>query len=123
MHSGFFMQNKPNSGSSRPRQLEGWQCRKPARRQLLPQPRYVQILTTDSAQLHPIEGPGGSETNHGIHRHTEKRIRISPAFPWSSRGQLPPVGLSFTHISLLTEVLTVIKLAAIFHNTVHLFEL
>ncbi len=32
-------------------------------------------------------------------------------------------GLSFTHISLLTEVLTVINLAAIFHNTVHLFEL
>ena len=31
--------------------------------------------------------------------------------------------LSFTHISLLTEVLTVIKLAAIFHNTVHFFEL
>ena len=31
--------------------------------------------------------------------------------------------LSFTHISLLTEVLTVINLAAIFHNTVHLFEL
>ena len=33
------------------------------------------------------------------------------------------VKLSFTHISLLTEVLTVINLAAIFHNTVHLFEL
>ena len=32
-------------------------------------------------------------------------------------------GLSFTHISLLTEVLTVINLAAIFRNTVHLFEL
>ncbi len=31
--------------------------------------------------------------------------------------------LSFTHISLLTEVLTVINLAVIFHNTVHLFEL
>ena len=31
--------------------------------------------------------------------------------------------LSFTHISLLTEVLTVIHLAVIFHNTVHLFEL
>src|SRR5208337_5053068 len=38
--------------------------------------------------------------------------------------QPPPTsGLSFTHISLLTEVLTVINLAAIFHNTVHLFEL
>ena len=35
----------------------------------------------------------------------------------------PPSDLSFTHISLLTEVLTVINLAAIFHNTVHLFEL
>ena len=35
----------------------------------------------------------------------------------------PPKILSFTHISLLTEVLTVINLAAIFHNTVHLFEL
>jgi len=34
-----------------------------------------------------------------------------------------PIGLSFTHISLLTEVLTVINLAAIFHNTAHLFEL
>ena len=34
-----------------------------------------------------------------------------------------PFELSFTHISLLTEVLTVINLAAIFHNTVHLFEL
>ena len=31
--------------------------------------------------------------------------------------------LSFTHISLLTEVLTVINLAATFNNTVHLFEL
>ena len=31
--------------------------------------------------------------------------------------------LSFTHISLLTEVLTAINLAAIFHNNVHLFEL
>ena len=31
--------------------------------------------------------------------------------------------LSFTHISLLTEVLTVINLAAIFNNTVHVFEL
>ena len=31
--------------------------------------------------------------------------------------------LSFTHISLLTEVLTVINLAAIFNNTMHLFEL
>ena len=37
---------------------------------------------------------------------------------------MPPAGyLSFTHISLLTEVLTVINLAAIFHNTVHLFKL
>ena len=40
----------------------------------------------------------------------------------------PPVatplsGLSFTHISLLTEVLTAINFAAIFHNTVHLFKL
>ena len=32
-------------------------------------------------------------------------------------------GLSIRHISLLTEVLTVINLTAIFHNTVHLFEL
>ena len=31
--------------------------------------------------------------------------------------------LSFTHISLLTEVLTAINLAAILHNTVHLCEL
>ena len=44
-----------------------------ALRILLPQPRYAQILTTDSAQQHPIVGPGGSETNHGIHRHTQKR--------------------------------------------------
>ena len=36
---------------------------------------------------------------------------------------IPPLILSFTHISFLTEVLTVINLAAIFHNTVHLFEL
>ena len=35
----------------------------------------------------------------------------------------PILGLSFTHISLLTEVLTVINLAAIFNNTVHVFEL
>ena len=34
-----------------------------------------------------------------------------------------PSELSFTHISLLTEVLTVINLAAIFHKTVHLFKL
>ena len=34
-----------------------------------------------------------------------------------------PLALSFTHISLLTEVLTVINLTAIFNNTVHLFEL
>jgi hypothetical protein len=32
-------------------------------------------------------------------------------------------GLSIRHISLLTEVLTVINLAAIFHNTVQVFEL
>ena len=31
--------------------------------------------------------------------------------------------MSFTHVSLLTEVLTAINLAAIFHNTVYLFEL
>ena len=36
---------------------------------------------------------------------------------------VPLKELSFTHISLLTEVLTVINLAAIFNNTVHLFEL
>jgi len=69
--------------------LEGRRCRKPARRQLLPQPRYAQILTTDSAQQHPIEDPGGSETNHGIHRHTQKRqfgsalpFRVLPCVPW-----------------------------------------
>jgi len=38
--------------------MKGWRCRKPARRQLLSQPRYAQILTTDSAQLHPSERPG-----------------------------------------------------------------
>ena len=32
-------------------------------------------------------------------------------------------GLGITQISLLTEALTVIHLAVIFHNTVHLFEL
>ena len=31
--------------------------------------------------------------------------------------------LSFTHISLLTEVLTIINLAAIFNNYIHLFKL
>ena len=41
---------------------------------------------------------------------------LSPPYP-------PLRRLSFTHISLLTEVLTVIHLAVIFHNTVHLFEL
>ena len=35
----------------------------------------------------------------------------------------PGFKLSFTHISLLTEVLTAINFAAIFHNTVHLFKL
>jgi hypothetical protein len=39
------------------------------------------------------------------------------------RGALCGYTLSFTHISLLTEVLTVINIAAIFNNTVHLFEL
>ena len=39
------------------------------------------------------------------------------------RLKLPAYQLSFTHISLLTEVLTVINLAAIFNNTVHFFEL
>ena len=34
-----------------------------------------------------------------------------------------PYELSFTHISLLTEVLTVINLPAIFHNNVHLCAL
>ena len=38
-------------------------------------------------------------------------------------GPNPTGALSFTHISLLTEVLTVINFAAIFHNTVHLFKL
>ena len=44
--------------------------------------------------------------------------RTGPGF-----SALPRQDLSFTHISLLTEVLTVINLAAIFNNTVHLFEL
>ena len=39
------------------------------------------------------------------------------------RVQLLLEALSFTHISLLIEVLTVINLAAIFHNTVHVYEL
>src|SRR5271157_1832146 len=38
-------------------------------------------------------------------------------------GGFPLWELSFTHISLLTEVLTAINLAAILHNTVHLCEL
>ena len=38
-------------------------------------------------------------------------------------GSAAPWSLSFTHISLLTEVLTVINLAVIFHNNVQLFEL
>ncbi|MGZ3354171.1 MAG: hypothetical protein ACXVBO_04875, partial [Isosphaeraceae bacterium] len=42
----------------------------------------------------------------------------------SGDGRVVPTNqLSFTHISLLTEVLTVINLAAIFHKTVHLFKL
>ena len=50
------------------------------------------------------------------------RLRITgPA--GETREVDPPWRLSFTHISLLTEVLTVINLAAIFHNTVHLFKL
>src|SRR5208337_751036 len=54
--------------------------------QLLPQPRYAQILTTDSAQQHPIEGPRGSETNHGMHRHTQKR-EFGSALPFcAARG-------------------------------------
>src|SRR5271157_5840792 len=45
-------------------------------------------------------------------------------FVLSCQHQAAPQNqLSFTHISLLTEVLTVINLAAIFNNTVHLFEL
>ena len=43
-------------------------------------------------------------------------LRKPPNIKWTK-------DLSFTHISLLTEVLTVINLAAIFHNTVHLFKL
>ena len=35
----------------------------------------------------------------------------------------PAIDLSFTHISLLTEVLTVLNLAATFNNTVHVYEL
>jgi hypothetical protein len=48
------------------------------------------------------------------------KLRFHPDFvaPFS-----PPLRLSFTHISLLTEVPTVINLAAIFHNTVHVCEL
>ena len=52
---------------------------------------------------------------------------------WARRGSRPRAVrqtgftslyvLSFTHISLLTEVLTAINLAAILHNTVHLCEL
>ncbi len=57
----------------------------------------------------------------------------TPVAPWSSRPLIRSAtlnrsgtrvfNLSFTHISLLTEVLTVINLTAIFNNTVHLFEL
>ena len=52
------------------------------------------------------------------------RFGANPGMPRG--GVLPPTpvwALSFTHISLLTEVLTVINLAAIFNNTIHLFEL
>ena len=59
----------------------------------------------------PLQGHSGLPV--GADR-PERRVRQRPA---------PVSGLSFTHISLLTEVLTAINLAAIFHNTVHLFEL
>ena len=43
--------------------------------------------------------------------------------PTNPGSVVPIIGLNFTHISLLTEVLTVINLAAILNNTVHFFEL
>ena len=52
----------------------------------------------------------------------QRKASHSPR-PTSACFSTPTTRLSFTHISLLTEVLTVINLAAIFHNTVHLFKL
>ena len=57
------------------------------------------------------------------------RVAASPSQGFAgskaSRGQalFRSKELSFTHISSLTEVLTAINFAVIFHNTVHLFEL
>ena len=47
----------------------------------------------------------------------------NPGISRTSPAAYPTSRLSFTHISVLTEVLTVINLGAIFHNTAHLFEL
>ena len=46
-----------------------------------------------------------------------------PHFLQEADGFYSRMGLSFTHFSLLTEVLTAINLAAILHNTVHVFEI
>ena len=64
---------------------------------------------------------------HGYRRRKaqkKKTMRPPQSHPQRPVRELrPSQELSFTHISLLTEVLTVINLAAIFHNTVHLFKL
>ena len=54
--------------------------------------------------------------------------RREESFSISKAPAPPPLapslqGLSFTHISLLTEVLTIINIAAIFNNYIHLFKL
>ena len=58
-------------------------------------------------------------------QHEELRAAIENRVSGSRGGYriIPVLLLSFTHISILTEVLTVINLAAIFNNTVHFFEL
>ena len=63
------------------------------------------------------------KTNNGNTKGEPKSFTPQEVERSALKALAPALELSFTHISLLTEVLTVINLAAIFHNTVHLFKL
>ena len=71
--------------------------------------------TGDSPPRH-IPSPTSLRAHHCVPSSVHVR-------PCSKGPHSPTLMLSFTHISLLTEVLTAINLAAILHNTVHLCEL
>jgi|SRR5271157_1610035 len=86
-----------------------------------PAARLALASGTEGVRLDRMEGP--AHRNICFYPREDWRAPTEQELSRLLRTPTPHSHLSFTHISLLTEVLTVINLAAIFHNTVHLFEL